>query len=967
MSAPNRQKLELSREVFHEANRAVRHLAERCSQKKGFGSFSISIYDTAWLAMIHTPGDPGHWLFPESYSYLLLHQNEDGMWPTYASPIDGILNTLAGLLALVKHHKSDTTVNFDNAHPARVWELPSRIAKARRALESALCNWNVKQTLHVGFEILVPSLLCQLSEEEIVFDFKGRAALMTLYQKKLLKFNPEMVASEQPTTLLHSLEALIGAFDFGLLKHHCTDYGGMLGSPASTAAYLSHSPEWDFRAQKYLENVVRSYESCGGVPSGFPTPVFEISWTISTLLACDFNVGNFRNDDLQVVTQYLRKAIGDQDGVLGFAPPFLPDADDTSRSLLALTGLGVQIDRDPLIRNFEGSDHFKTYQLERDPSASANCNVLLALLTSPNVDQFVPQIEKAVKFLCTCWNTNRLRDKWNLAAEYTDMLLASAICQLLRVYDHGSMKDIAVNVIKIDIPIILVQLLGRTLCRQLGNGSWGNSVEKTSYGVILVSYALKLPWQLPIRQHAEAAISRAKTYLESHSSQWATGEYLWIEKVTYKCPILSEAYCLAAMNSSAEKQSWTSEVEELFEIDGTKAQKMSKFFGQLPLLQDLSESTMMFAIYEAAMYASRLKQVRLDVFPRDDIGMSADKYLDYIPIAWTTINAANNFKLSGDEMWEMMVISMLNYQADEYMESVVSRLTEPSLQVLGVIIGTEIRSGDPRSASSSPSHSTTFQPAVLAQPQSECGSPPRSLALKDVAEVISRYIRHVKQHKAMLQSPESAQLRVLQELEKFLLAHIEHNTDNARLKEQNRSSHTPVGKHDPMPYYDWVRTTGANDTSCPYSFSFFCCLISGSGPHCLSSMVQKYLAREMCLHLATLCRQYNDYGSAMRDDAEGNLNSLHFSEFCDEDEQSLSSLVTAKVAEDGARKHSLEKAKRLLMKVADIERACMQLCWETLSPSLDEAARIKIKAFVDVTDLFGQIYVARDIASRLQK
>lgn len=276
----------------------------------------------------------------------------------------------------------------------------------------------------------------------------------------------------------------------------------------------------------------------------------------------------------------------------------------------------------------------------------------------------------------------------------------------------------------------------------------------------------------------------------------------------------------------------------------------------------------------------------------------------------------------------MMVISMLNYQADEYMESAVARLTEPSLKALGMTIGAEIRNGRPRSVSSSSPQSNTFHQPVVTPPRSDCGSSSKSLALKEVTEVLSKYIRHVKQHKALLQSPESAQ--------KFLLAHIAHNADNARLKDQQQGSQAPLGKQDSMPYYDWVRTTGVNDTSCPYSFAFFCCLISGSGSHCLASMDQKYLAREMCSHLAALCRQYNDYGSATRDDAEGNLNSLHFSEFTEEDEQSLSSLVTAEASEDGVRGHGLQKAKRLLMKVAGIERTCMQVCWDGLSPSLDE-------------------------------
>ncbi|KAL7912258.1 Ent-kaurene synthase [Trichoderma velutinum] len=961
----DQQKIGLSQDISQGARKAVRCLAERCLQPNDFGSFSISIYDTAWLAMIREPGDPGRWLFPESYSYLLLHQAEDGMWPTYASPIDGILNTLAGLLALIKHYKLDI-ISIDSPRPVEVWDVTERIGKARRALQLALNDWDANQTLHVGFEVLVPGLLRQLSEEGVVFEFPGQAALTALYQKKLAKLHPDMLTSSQQTTLLHSLEALVGIFDFALLRHHCSAYGGMLGSPASTAAYLLHSSEWDVRAQSYLENVVSSYGSCGGVPSGFPTPVFEISWTVSSLLANGFSVEDFHDGDLHVISEYLRKAINDQGGVLGFAPTFLPDADDTAVSMLALTALGVQIDRTPLVWNFESGGHFKTYQLERTPSVSANCNVLLALLTSPDVDQYAPQIEKAVKFLCSRWNENKLQDKWNLAAEYSYMLLASALYRLLRVYANGSLRNLAADVIKIDVPIVLVQLLSRVLCGQQNNGSWGDSVERTSYATLLVSYALKLPWPLTIRQHAETAFFKANAYLAAHFDERATGDYLWIEKVTYKLPTLAEAYCLAALNSTVQGQSWTPEVEQIFKIDNVKTAKMGQFFSQLPLLQRLSAATVALAIHEAAMYSSRLRQVRLDIFLRDDMPMSADKYLAYIPIAWTTVNAANGFGMSGNEMWEMMVISMLNYQVDEYMESVVARLDESTSQALTTIIATEIRkSSDSEVATHLSLHSDPFQQTVPSPPSSDCDSPRSSPAFADVAEVLAQYIGHVKRHPALLQSPETAQLRVMQELEKFLLAHMAHNADNAQRREhQYGGGREPVAWHDQVPYYDWVRTTGANDTSCPYSFAFFCCLISTSGSHCLASMEQRYLAREMCLHLATLCRQYNDYGSAMRDDAEGNLNSLHFPEFTVGDEQSLSLQQTV---EDSGREAPLEKAKEFLMKVADLERVMMQVCWGALSSSLDKDVRAKLKVFIDVTDLFGQIYVARDIASKMQR
>jgi aphidicolan-16beta-ol synthase/syn-copalyl-diphosphate synthase len=67
-----------------------------------------------------------------------------------------------------------------------------------------------------------------------------------------------------------------------------------------------------------------------------------------------------------------------------------------------------------MVEVFEGKAHFKTYSLERDPSFSANCNALLALLHRPNVLRFGGQIVKIVKFLCDYWwkSNGSITDKW---------------------------------------------------------------------------------------------------------------------------------------------------------------------------------------------------------------------------------------------------------------------------------------------------------------------------------------------------------------------------------------------------------------------------------------------------------------------------------------------------------------------------------------------------------------------------
>ena len=83
------------------------------------------------------------------------------------------------------------------------------------------------------------------------------------------------------TTLLHSLEAFVGEIDFDMLKDRKT-FGSMMGSPASTAAYLMNASRWDSEAEDYLRKVMDEGQGkgSGGVPSVFPMPVFEATWVL---------------------------------------------------------------------------------------------------------------------------------------------------------------------------------------------------------------------------------------------------------------------------------------------------------------------------------------------------------------------------------------------------------------------------------------------------------------------------------------------------------------------------------------------------------------------------------------------------------------------------------------------------------------------------------------------------------------
>ena len=90
------------------------------------------------------------------------------------------------------------------------------------------------------------------------------------------------------------------------------------------------------------------------------------------------------------------------------------DADDTAKTLLALSLLGQPAPHQGLLDEFEGETHFITYKGERNPSFTANCNVLVALLSQPNVSTLTPQITKVASFLSREWweSNGAIDDKW---------------------------------------------------------------------------------------------------------------------------------------------------------------------------------------------------------------------------------------------------------------------------------------------------------------------------------------------------------------------------------------------------------------------------------------------------------------------------------------------------------------------------------------------------------------------------
>ncbi|KAK6073243.1 hypothetical protein SCUP234_08841 [Seiridium cupressi] len=251
----------ISSSWHHQGNALFAALAAQCSFGKGkeVGSMSSYLYDTAWLSMVQKPAKTGFgiyvattWLFPECFEFVLARQLPSEAWESYTTPVDGILNTAAALLSLIKHLK----IQPDNQD----WLLRSRKAKA--ALEDILRGWDMYSTDQVGQEILIISLLGLLEKEEIFIEFPQLSALRAVRDAKLAKI-PSSTVYKIRSTSYHSLEAFIGYIDFDKVGQWQEANGSFMDSPATTAAYLMNSSSWDDKAESYLKDVEALEEQKG--------------------------------------------------------------------------------------------------------------------------------------------------------------------------------------------------------------------------------------------------------------------------------------------------------------------------------------------------------------------------------------------------------------------------------------------------------------------------------------------------------------------------------------------------------------------------------------------------------------------------------------------------------------------------------------------------------------------------------
>ena len=568
------------------------------------------------------------------------------------------------------------------------------------------------------------------------------------------------------------------------------------------------------------------------------------------------------------------------------------------------------------------------------------------------------------------------------------MLLAQAFVKLLYGWDSGQFLKLPEDLIHDQVPLVLFQILIRTLEKQSSDGSWGLRVpsrEITAYAVLTLKTLSSLPWLAHFKFQLQAAIRRGSTFLVMNYDDWNCEEYIWVEKVTYALTPLSRTYCLAAL-CAGTSLSWGERVASLVTISSEKVVKLSKFFSQLPMFSKDEHWQLEADVAAGCFYLPRLMRISSNIFPRQE--NVSYKYLEYIPFTWISTNRKNGNPLSHSVLWETMIIALLDYQLDEFMETIFG--TDVQLEEVGAVKSIvrrlckfpshgELTTGEDQSTSTIRVRTNGYVNGHVNDLMNGSLAGPGSKALEQVEVVLSRCTSYILQHPTVLKSPEHVRRQLHSELATCMLTHIEHDEDNARFaaqQQQQALAGSPSNSFSKAgiqiipfssprgTYYSWVRTTSADNTHCPFTFLFFSCLAEPKpGEPFFKGVRQHYLSNALCRHLANLCRQYNDYGSVARDQAESNLNSLNFPEF-HEPYRRLEDGGQAEIRDESAMKKDL-------FFIAEYERECLNHAIDKLNAEITTSDQglwksKALRSFVDTVDLYGQIYMARDITNRVK-
>ena len=483
------------------------HLIENLIDVIGPGHMGSTAYDTAWAARL---GEIDWNLSSHSLAWLAENQLPDGSWgaraPFYHH--DRVICTLAAMIALsYRGRRGHDKVQIENGRNA----LERIVGGATEGLQAD------PNGATIAFEMIAPTLAAEAEKLGLIKNQGDRilGRLSKQRAKKLAFLQKNMI--NRHVTMAFSAE-MAGTDERHMLDvENLQESNGSVGvSPSATAYFATYIKKGDEASLNYLRKAMKSD---GGMPNVAPFDVFETAWSLWNLgMIPDLEV----TEKLKPHIDFLSSTWQPQRGVGYAASCSVRDSDDSVITYSALLRFGIQKDLASVLA-YEEEDHFRCFDLEVNPSISANMHILNALGQS-GVNQANSSVQKVLRFLQKTKGGNPYWvDKWHSSPYYAT---AHAI-----IACSGFSKELVEDA---------VQWLLET---QNIDGSWGAylpTAEETAYAI----QALWV-WNENVTRVPKEALKDGARWLEEHIDD--PYPPLWIGKCLYHPSLVIRSAVISAL------------------------------------------------------------------------------------------------------------------------------------------------------------------------------------------------------------------------------------------------------------------------------------------------------------------------------------------------------------------------------------------------------------------------------------
>lgn len=485
----------------------MKDLIETLIDEIGPGNMGSTAYDTAWTARL---GEIDWNLSSRSLAWLGENQLPDGSWgaraPFYYH--DRVICTLAAMIAL--------------SYQGRRGHDRLQIEKGRQALERIVGGatqglLSDPNGATVGFEMIAPTLAAEAEKLGLIKNQGNRilGRLSRLRAKKLAYLQNNMISRH--VTMAFSAEMAGSDGKHMLDVEDLQESNGSVGvSPSATSYFASCIRRGDEKSLNYLRNVMKAD---GGMPNVAPFDVFEIAWTLWNL---SFIPGMEKNRKLQPHIDFLSRTWQPKRGV-GFAAGYsVKDSDDTALVYDTLLRFGCEKDLASVLI-YEEKDHFRCFDLEANPSVSANIHVLGAL-GQAGLNQRNSSVQKVIRFLQKAKGPNAFWvDKWHSSPYYAT---AHAIIACAKF-----------------APELVEEAVQWILRTQNKDGSWGtyiSTAEETAYALQALWF-----WKEYVARVPGNSLRNGARWLTEHVDQ--PYPPLWIGKCLYNPSLVIRSAVICAL------------------------------------------------------------------------------------------------------------------------------------------------------------------------------------------------------------------------------------------------------------------------------------------------------------------------------------------------------------------------------------------------------------------------------------